>query len=240
LKSSVGYGVDRNVRIRRVGITGTNYKPLDNEFQIREALEDMCLLINRCENIFEKALLLLVLLSYIQPFVDGNKRTARIVSNAELLANGYCPLIDYLAYLQDTWLVFSIENLQAKLAEKESNKKYYFIDNGLLTLFLIDPLTSLLENQVAVQLRRLYGDDVYFYNRNVEVDFYVLEQQLAVQVSYSLKDVEIRKREIDALIAFSKQMQVKRMLIITKDEEEIISMMDYTIEVLPIWKWLMG
>ncbi|HEY5499523.1 MAG TPA: Fic family protein, partial [Bacteroidales bacterium] len=75
-------GVDRNVRVRRVGITGTNYKPLDNEFQIREALVDMCLLINRCENVFEKALLLLVLLSYIQPFVDGNKRMARIVSNA--------------------------------------------------------------------------------------------------------------------------------------------------------------
>ena len=149
-------------------------------------------------------------------------------------------VIDYLEYLQDSWLVFSIENVQAKLAEKESNKKYYFIDNGLLTLFLIDPLRSLLENQVAVQLRRLYGDDVYFYNRNVEVDFYVLEQQLAVQVSYSLKDGETRKREIDALIAFSKQVQVKCMLIITKDEEEIISNMDYTIKVLPIWKWLMG
>jgi len=149
-------------------------------------------------------------------------------------------VIDYLEYLQDTWLVFSIENVQAKLAEKESNKKYYFIDNGLLTLFLIDPVTSLLENQVAVQLRRLYGDDVYFYKRSVEVDFYVLEQQLAVQASYSLKDVETRKREIDALIAFSKQVHVKRMLIITKDEEEIISTMDYTIEVLPIWKWLMG
>jgi uncharacterized protein len=149
-------------------------------------------------------------------------------------------VIDYLEYMQDTWLVFSIENVQAKLAEKESNKKYYFIDNGLLSLFLIDPITSLLENQVAVQLRRLYGDDVYYYNRNVEVDFYVLEQQLAVQVSYSMKDVETRKRKIDALIAFSKQMNVKHLLIITKDEEEIISTMDYTIEVLPIWKWLMG
>ena len=149
-------------------------------------------------------------------------------------------VIDYLAYLQDTWLVFPIENVQAKLAEKESNKKYYFIDNGLLTLFLIDPVTSLLENQVAVQLRRLYGDDVYFYNRNVEVDFYILEQQLAVQVSYSLKDVETRKKEIDALLALSKQMTVKRMMIITKDEEEIISNVDYTIEVLPIWKWLLS
>ncbi len=84
--------VDHNIRHRRVGITGTNYMPLDNEFQIREAVEDACKLINDKENIFEKALLALVLLSYIQAFSDGNKRTARITSNAVLIANGYCPL----------------------------------------------------------------------------------------------------------------------------------------------------
>ena len=77
--------VDRGIRHRRVGITGTNYHPLDNEFQIREAMRDTCDLINGKENIFEKALLTLVLLSYIQAFSDGNKRTARITSNAILI-----------------------------------------------------------------------------------------------------------------------------------------------------------
>ena len=47
-------GVDRNIRRRRVGITGTNYSPLDNEFQIREAIEDSCLLINTKNNIYIK------------------------------------------------------------------------------------------------------------------------------------------------------------------------------------------
>jgi Fic family protein len=84
--------VDRNIRKRRVGISGTNYRPLDNEFQILEALSSMCELVNGKEIVFEKALLLLVLISYIQPFVDGNKRTARIVSNAVLINYGYCPL----------------------------------------------------------------------------------------------------------------------------------------------------
>jgi len=79
-------GVDRNIRHRRVGITGTKYTPLDNKFQIREALEDSTRLINSKSNIFEKALLALVLLSYIQAFTDGNKRTARIVSNGILIA----------------------------------------------------------------------------------------------------------------------------------------------------------
>ena len=84
--------ISRDIRNTRVGISGTNYKPLDNEFQIREALEEMCELINSKTNVFEKALLALVLISYIQPFSDGNKRTARIISNAILINNHYCPI----------------------------------------------------------------------------------------------------------------------------------------------------
>lgn len=84
--------INKNLRKRKVGITGTNYSPLDNEFQIREALEKSCKLINQRENAFEKALLCLVLVSYIQPFSDGNKRTARILSNALLMQRDCCPL----------------------------------------------------------------------------------------------------------------------------------------------------
>jgi Fic family protein len=106
-------GVDRNIRQRRVGISGTNYKPLDNEHQIREALIDMCELINSKEDVFEKSLLVLVLLSYIQAFVDGNKRTARIVSNAILVAHGYCPIsfrtVDSVEY-KKAMLIFYEQN----------------------------------------------------------------------------------------------------------------------------------
>lgn len=83
---------DRNIRHRRVGITGTNYRPLDNEYQIREALEATCKLVNATPCVFSKSLLVLVLLSYIQAFMDGNKRVARLTSNAVLIAHGYCPL----------------------------------------------------------------------------------------------------------------------------------------------------
>jgi len=87
-----GLGVDRNLRHVRVGISGTNYRPLDVEEQIREAVEDMCALVNGKEDPYEKALLTLLLISYIQPFVDGNKRTSRLMSNAMLIASGCCPL----------------------------------------------------------------------------------------------------------------------------------------------------
>lgn len=109
--------VDKGIRHRRVGITGTNYHPLDNEFQIREAMRDTCDLINGKENIFEKALLTLVLLSYIQPFSDGNKRTARITSNAILIANGYCPLsfrsVDSIDYKKAMLIFYEQNNIFA-------------------------------------------------------------------------------------------------------------------------------
>ena len=109
--------VDRNIRHRRVGITGTNYRPLDNEFQIREALEDTCTLVNGKDNVFEKALLTLVLLSYIQAFVDGNKRTARITSNGILIANGYCPIsfrtVDSIDYKKAMIMFYEQNNIAA-------------------------------------------------------------------------------------------------------------------------------
>lgn len=110
-------GVERNIRHRRVGITGTNYQPLDNEFQIREALEDSVKIINEKENIFEKALLALILLSYIQAFTDGNKRTARIVSNGILIAHGYCPIsfrtVDSIDYKKAMLIFYEQNNIVA-------------------------------------------------------------------------------------------------------------------------------
>ena len=107
--------VDRNIRKRRIGISGTNYRPLDNEFQIKEALSLMCDLINKKENIFEQALLALILISYIQPFVDGNKRTARIVSNAILIHHKYCPIsfrtVDSVDYKKAMLLFYEQNNV---------------------------------------------------------------------------------------------------------------------------------
>ena len=110
-------GVDRNIRKRRVGITGTNYRPIDNEFQIREALQQTCDLINNRENIFEKALFALVLLSYIQAFTDGNKRVARIMANALLIANKHCPIsfrtTDAVDYKKAMLLFYEQNNIAA-------------------------------------------------------------------------------------------------------------------------------
>jgi Fic family protein len=109
--------IERNIRKRRVGISGTNYKPIDNEFQIKEALLSMCDLVNSKTNVFEKALLILILISYIQPFNDGNKRTARIVSNAILIDKEYCPIsfrtVDSIEYKKALLLFYEQNNISA-------------------------------------------------------------------------------------------------------------------------------
>lgn len=149
--------------------------------------------------------------------------------------------IKYMEYAESAWLILRINNIAAKLAEKESNCKYYFTDNGILNLFLIDGNTSLLENLVAISLIRKFGteDSVFFYNKGIEVDFYIPNEEWAIQVSYSIKDPDTRCRETEALLKIKNTLPCKRFSIITFDEEETILMGDTTIEVISVWKWLL-
>lgn len=137
-----------------------------------------------------------------------------------------------------------MHNISAALAERETNSKYYFIDNGLLSLLLVDPTTTLLENLVALSLFRKYGNGkdnerVFFYNQNVEVDFYVPDDELAIQVSCSIEGSDAtEKREVEALQKLPKALSCKRRIIITYDEERTIEDKYGMIEVIPCWKWL--
>ena len=144
--------------------------------------------------------------------------------------------IDYAGYAADSWLILPIENEVGKLTEKESQKKYYFIDNGLLNLFLINAETSLLENMVAVELCRRYGkENVYFLHAEKEIDFIVPDGKLALQVSYSIMDETTRNREAAPLVRYAKTHPDWKCLLITYDEEHP----DVGVDVVPVWKWLL-
>lgn len=107
--------IAKNIRKTLVRITGTKYVPLDNEFQIKEALEKTCKLINETEDVFEKAVILMLLVAYIQPFVDGNKRTSRLCGNAILQSFDSCPLsyrsMDEIEYKKAILLFYEQNNL---------------------------------------------------------------------------------------------------------------------------------
>jgi fido (protein-threonine AMPylation protein) len=85
-------GVDEGLRKNMVGITGSIYRPLDNVYQINDAIDALILTISRMPSPYAKAFMALIGISYIQPFGDGNKRTGRLMANAILLAYGFPPL----------------------------------------------------------------------------------------------------------------------------------------------------
>lgn len=148
-------------------------------------------------------------------------------------------LVDYLQYIHDAYLFLSIPNYTDKLSEKESTKKRYFWDNGLLNTFIIESESKLLENKVALELKKRYGEEVFYYNRNIEVDFYVPTIHTAIQVSFSLSQSHTREREVRALAKIAQIYHLEKLQVITWEEEAILEENNYTIEVLPLWKWLL-
>lgn len=166
-------------------------------------------------------------------------RLANVVSSTGKKASTDT-VIDYVNYMCESWLLLPLENIIGKLTERNTQRKYYFIDNGILNLFLPDPETSLLENMVAINLIRKYKNEVYFYHNGMEVDFYLPEQKKLIQASYSLQDESTFQRETEALIKVSKRLEVNDLMIITKDEETVLEKDGKTIQVVPLWKWLLG
>lgn len=147
----------------------------------------------------------------------------------------------YLDYLHESYLTFGISSFTESISQRESVKKRYFYDNGILNLFLFLPETKLLENLVAIKLYNKYGDDLYYYNKNVEVDFCVPNDGLLIQASYRMIDEATRNREIGALQKLSKFIKPQRCIIVTYDQEEIIQSndLDVQIEVIPAYKFML-
>jgi hypothetical protein len=107
--------VGTGLRERMVGVLGSVYQPLDNKHQLREGLEELIAAIARVQKPYAKALVALLGISYLQPFEDGNKRTARLLTNAILLAYGCAPLsyrsVEESDYREATLVFYEINSI---------------------------------------------------------------------------------------------------------------------------------
>ena len=150
-------------------------------------------------------------------------------------------VINYICYMTDSYLLFTLQNYAAKLTEKETSPKYYFMDTGLLGLMLLDCKSAQLENLVAIELIRRYGvENVYFFENNVEIDFYIPSDNLAIQVSMQVLDhIDTRERETRAFVRLNHFIPGSKCILITNSEEAILDYDGINIEVIPIWKWLL-
>lgn len=153
-------------------------------------------------------------------------------------------LKDYLEYMEDAYLIFSVPNLVSPLTEQQTIVKRYFADNGILNLFLTGGETKLLENIVAIHLNTLYHNTpeetrLFYYNKGVEVDFCIPEINTAIQVSYKIDDIDTYEREVRGLAKFLKAFKEYHGLIVTWDTERQINEDGLSIDVVPVWKWLL-
>lgn len=196
---------------------------------------------NKVENTFALRVLFKKLAESVKQPISYT-RLANIVSSTGSKV-GTNTIINYVEYAKDAWLITPIQNIASKLVDKETSPKYYFTDNGILSLFLLDPETSLLENLVAINLLRIYGRDdaVFFYNKGIEVDFVIPETATAIQVCYNLDNSDgTLDREVSALIKLTKVVECKKLMIITRDQKQTIEESGKTIEVIPVWEWLLN
>jgi hypothetical protein len=193
------------------------------------------------ENTFALRILFQKLAESIKQPLSFN-RIANIVSSTGAKV-GTNTIINYMEYAKDAWLINTIQNIAGKLVDKETVPKYYFTDNGLLNLFMLDGNTSLLENMVAINLLRKYGrsDAVWFYNKGIEVDFYVPDAGTAIQVCYDIENsAGTFDREVKALLKIAGILKCRHLFIITRDTERMLEVSGKKIKVIPVWKWLLN
>ena len=194
---------------------------------------------NKITNTFAIKIILKKIAESITKPLSFNRLTNIVKSTGTSL--GKQTVINYVNYMTDSYLLFTLQNYAAKLVKKETFPKYYFMDTGLLGLMLLDCKSAQLENLVAIELIRRYGvENVYFFESNIEIDFYVPSEGLAIQVCMQvLEDIDTRERETQAFTKLSNFIPDTECMIITNSEEHMLDCDGLQIQVIPIWKWLL-
>lgn len=215
------------VKAKRQWLTGIYNKIFFNDIVVRNGV--------RSENALRMAIKRLAA-CVMQP--TSLNRLANLIKSSGISINA-STVSNFIQYLHDSCLLISIENYADKFVDRQTTKKHYFIDNGILNLFLMDSENLLLENICAVFLYKKFGDNLFYYKQNAEVDFYVPDLDLGIQVAYDIDDEVTRKREVNALAKLNEIAKLNKALIITKNTEEKISVGELEIDVVPVWKWIL-
>lgn len=210
-----------------------NKRPFLNNIYQTVYLQDI-ITRNKITNDFAVRLILKKIAESVTKALSFNRLT-NIVKSADI-SIGKQTVINYVGHMLDSYLIFSLQNY----ASKKTSPKYYFMDTGLLVLMLLDCKTTQLENLVAVELIRRYGfENVYFFENNIEVDFYIPSENLAIQVSMQvLDDVDTLERETRAFVKLNQFIPDTKCLLVTNSEETKLNCDGIKIDVVPIWKWL--
>lgn len=153
-------------------------------------------------------------------------------------------LFNYFSYLSDAFAVFSVPVFRNSVREEQRNpKKIYSVDNGFKSIFdvsLTQDIGRLYENAAFLHLRRK-SREVYYYLQNQEVDFYCRtnNEEIIANVSYDISRPDTRKRELKGLIEALNFFGSDKGYLLTRDNEETVTIEGKTILILPLWKWFL-
>ena len=152
--------------------------------------------------------------------------------------------MDYVDYAKSSFMVFSVDNHHAKITPDKSNvPKYFFTDVGLLNLISMQNDMAILKNIVAVQLKRKYGNDLEYYKSgqiNVDVDFYVESEGLAIIVTDYFQGLERKKGMTSFEVIKSKHPEITKFIVLTKAQEETEETSKIKVQILPALKYLLN
>ena len=152
--------------------------------------------------------------------------------------------MDYVDYAKSSFMVFSVDNHHAKITPDKSNvPKYFFTDVGLLNLISMQNDMAILKNIVAVQLKRKYGNDLEYYKSgqiNVDVDFYVESEGLAIIVTDYFQGLERKKGMTSFEVIKSKHPEISKFIVLTKAQEETEETSKIKVQILPALKYLLS
>ncbi len=153
-------------------------------------------------------------------------------------------IIDYCSYATQSFLLFTLKNYYASFVDKESNSKYYFSDNGILNLFLAKDDTSLFENLIAIGLNQKYQEKLYYLKSNktkIDIDFFVDEEDIAIQACYSMENSTTFDREVGQLKKLDETDPGKyKLIIVTMNETKTIPLEKNVIQVIKLQDFLLS
>lgn len=113
--SLVAAGATGQIRDESIRVSGTTYAPLEGRERLARLLLRLLEKARAIADPFEQSLFLLVQISYLQAFVDVNKRTARLASIIPLITGDYVPQsfveVDPDSYLKATIVVYELNEV---------------------------------------------------------------------------------------------------------------------------------
>jgi hypothetical protein len=152
---------------------------------------------------------------------------------------------NYIEFMQEGFLIFELPRYEYSLKKQMvQGKKVYVIDNGLrnnVSFFFSEDEGRLLENLVFIELKRK-GKEIFYFRGRKECDFMIRKGSKiteAIQVSLSLQGGVNEEREVGGILEALENFKLKTGIILTKHQEGTIRRNNFTIKLIPVWKWLL-